>query len=93
MSIEWDRPLRHRKGSRRRLAGLDVFYDFDWKQVFRHNRAVFPNGQSLAALVARECPNGKHATLLLTIREDVEAGIREVENRYIVIVPIQDYFR
>jgi Shedu protein SduA, C-terminal len=91
MQIEWDRPLSHRRGSRTRLGGLDIYYDFDWKTLFRHNRAVFPKGKSLASLVKRECPDGRRATLLLTIREDVEAGIREVGDRYVVVVPIQEY--
>lgn len=91
MDIEWAPPLRHKQGSKRRLAGLDIYYDFDWKQVFRHSRAVFPNGQSLAELVARECPDEKKPTLLLTARDDVAAGIRQVDDRHVVVVPIQEY--
>ncbi len=91
MPIDWDPPLQQRRGSQRRLGGLDVFFDFDWKEVFRHNRSVFPNGQSLAELVARECPAGKTPTLLLTTKADVEASIRDTPDRHIVIVPIGDY--
>jgi hypothetical protein len=50
MPIEWDRPLAHRRGAGDRLAGLDVYYDFDWRTMFRHDRAVFPRGQSLAQM-------------------------------------------
>lgn len=93
MPIEWDRPLQHKKGGPTRLGGLDVFFDFVWRDVFNHNRAIFPNGQSLAELVAGDCPDDKQATLLLTIREDVSASIRETDDRYIVVVPIQEYLR
>lgn len=91
MPIDWEPALTQRRGSRRRLGGLDVFHDFDWRTVFRHNRSAFPNGQSLADLVARECPTGKIPTLLLTTRTDVEAGIRETADRHIVVIPISDY--
>ena len=75
MPIPWDRPLEHRRGSGSRLGGLDIYYDFSWREVFRHDRAVFPRGQSLAKLVASDCPAGKEPALLLTERTDVEAGI------------------
>jgi hypothetical protein len=51
MDIEWNTPLRHRKGARHRLGGLDIYYDFDWRKMFNHNRAIFPKGQSLAELL------------------------------------------
>jgi hypothetical protein len=89
--IDWELPLRQRQGARQRLGGLDVYYDFDWPTVFRHNRSTFPNGQSLARLVANECPAGKIPTLLLTGRTDVEPGLRVTAERHIVIVPIHDY--
>lgn len=91
MAIDWDLPLQQRQGSRRRLGGLDVFFDFDWKDVFQHNRSAFPNGQSLADLVARECPLGKTPTLLLTRKTDVEPSILQTDDRHVVIVPIRDY--
>ena len=93
MPIEWDRPLAHRRGAGDRLAGLDVYYDFDWRTMFRHDRAVFPRGQSLAQLVVRDCPDSKTPALLLTERSDVPPCIQETEDRYIVIVPIRDYLR
>lgn len=91
MPIPWDRPLVHRRGGGSRLGGLDIYYDFDWRTVFRHDRAVFPRGQSLAQLVTEDCPEGKEPTLLLTERTDVEASIEQTEDRYIVIVQINDY--
>ncbi len=93
MAIEWEPELKKRQGARHRLGGLDVYYDFDWRSVFRHNRSTFPNGQSLAKLVANECPTGKIPTLLLTSRNDVEPGIRTTDERHIVIVPINDYLQ
>jgi hypothetical protein len=59
--------------------------------MFKHDRAVFPRGQSLAQLVARDCPDGKTPALLLTERSDVQPSIQEAEDRYTVIVPIRDY--
>lgn len=91
MPIRWDRPLEHRRGGGSRLGGLDIYYDFNWREVFRHDRAVFPRGQSLAQLVTGDCPDGKKPSLLLTKRTDVAARIEETEDRYIVIVPIIDY--
>jgi len=93
MPIEWDRPLTHRRGAGDRLAGLDVYYDFDWRTMFRHDRAVFPRGQSLAQLAVQDCPDSKTPALLLTERSDVSPCIQETEDRYIVIVPIRDYLR
>jgi hypothetical protein len=91
--LEWDRPLRHRRGSARRLSGLEIYYDFDWRATFGHDKAVFPRGQSLSSLVQQDCPENKHPTLLLTSRTDVVARIEETGDRYIVIVPIYDYLR
>lgn len=93
MPIPWDRPLVHRRGAGSRLVGLDVYYDFDWRTMFMHDRAVFPRGKSLAQLVVRDCPDGKTPALLLTERIDVQPSRKETEDRYIVIVPIRDYLR
>jgi hypothetical protein len=93
VSIEWDRKLWRRRGATRRLGGLEVYYDFTWRSVFLHNRAVFPRGQSLSDLVRRDCPEGKRPTLLLTERTDIAASIKETDERYIVIVPIHEYLR
>jgi hypothetical protein len=93
MSLEWDIPLKRRRGSARRLSGLEIYYDFDWRATFGHDKAVFPRGQSLSSLVHQECPENKRPTLLLTSRSDVTAHIEETDDRYIVIVPINDYLR
>lgn len=91
MPIDWDRPLSHRRGAYSRLGGLDVYYDFEWRMVFRHDRAIFPRGQSLAQLVTRDCPAGKKPCLLLTERTDVSPCIQETDDSYVVVVPIHDY--
>lgn len=91
MPIEWDRPLRTRRGANDRLRGLDIYFDFDWRTVFKHNRSVFPRGQSLAQLIRRECPPDKKPCLLLTEREEVPPSIQETETNYVVVVPIHDY--
>jgi hypothetical protein len=93
MPIEWDRPLSRRRGSHNRLGGLDVYYDFNWLNMFRHDRAIFPRGQSLAQLVRRDCPEGKTPCLLLTERDDIAPYIRMTDDRFIVVVPINDYLR
>jgi hypothetical protein len=93
MPIEWDRPLLRRHGSLNRLDGLDVYYDFNWHNMFKHDRAIFPRGQSLAQLVRRDCPVGKTPCLLLTERDDITPGIQTTDNDFIVIVPINDYLR
>jgi hypothetical protein len=87
----WPHPLDHFTGGER-LAHLDVFYDFSWYRVFKHGRATFPHGQSLARLVKRDCPKGKIPTLLLTEHEDVEEQwIETDDSRLVVVVPIHDY--
>lgn len=45
---EWHPKLRTRTGSPTRLMELRVYYDFNWRAVFRHNRAAFRHGQDLA---------------------------------------------
>jgi hypothetical protein len=89
--LDWDRPLRFRRGGGERLGGLSIFFDFDWRRIFKQNISAFPRGKSLAQRVRRDCPEGKIPRLILTEREDVVAGFREIENSYFVIVPIQDY--
>lgn len=87
----WDRDLEFRLGSERRLAGIDVFTDFDWLETFGHDRRQFPGGQSLAELIKRDCPGGKCATLLLTDEDGAVPGILETDERYTAVVPIHDY--
>jgi len=87
---DWNRPLSYRVGSPQFLAGIEVFHDFDWVETFGHDRRQFPRGQSLAQLVHNDCPAGRYPTLLLT-EQDVAPSIVETEERYTVIVPLDDY--
>src|SRR5437762_8824677 len=76
LDLKWDVPLNHRPGSETRLAGVDVYYEFKWRDVFPSERAQFKNGQCLAELVRDLCPPGKRPALLLTLREGLEQGFR-----------------
>jgi len=44
MVVEWDRPLKHRRGSPKRLDGIDIYFDFDWFEMFPDGRDQFKNG-------------------------------------------------
>lgn len=74
-----------------RLAYINVYFDFDWEQVFNHNRSTFPNGKCLAKRVKSECPKGKEPTLILTMRDDAKVMPIETETHYAVVVKIKDY--
>ena len=62
----WSPQLRWRRGARKRLAGLDVYYDFRWREVVGHPRTMFRNGEDLADRIRDDCPEGKNPVLLLT---------------------------
>lgn len=91
VSIEWDLPLFYRRGSPKRLNGIDIFYDFPWLDQFRDERAQFKNGLCLTNLAKRDCPVDKKPALLLTRIEDVLEDPIETEDRFIVVVNIQRY--
>jgi hypothetical protein len=93
MDLEWDRPVRTRRGGASRLLGIKVYYDFDWEIVFGHDRAMFPGGRSLAALIVQDCPSAKRPAILLTDRQDLSPTIRQTETEYVAVVPIRDYLR
>ena len=91
MPVNWNPPLRRKVGGRKLLAGLDVYHDFDWKQVFRHGRGAFPGGRSLALATRQDCPVGKTPCLLLTTKDHVAPETRQTDTHYVVIVPIKRY--
>lgn len=98
MPINWPRDLSYRRGSRTRLRGLGIHYDFEWQQVIEHNRLTFRGGQSLADVIRADCPEGKIPCLLLTELEGAELEeakqhIRHDDDDYVVIVPIREYLR
>ena len=88
--LGWDRPLRKRRGSPKRLEGIDLYYDFKWYDVFPDGRAQFKNGLCLARLVQGDCPEGKTPALLLTKR-DVEERVVETDARFVVVLNFPRY--
>lgn len=88
---QWPHGLSHFRGSKVRLGGLHVYYDFAWIDKVPHNRRTFPEGQVLATFVRDQCPGEKEAALLLTVRDDVIPGVITTENLYIAIVQIDQY--
>lgn len=93
MPVDWDPPLRRTAGGRFFLAGLVIYHDFEWKQVFPHGRGAFRGGRSLALATRKDCPAGKTPCLLLTTRHDVAPATKETDTHYVVIVPIKRYLR
>lgn len=91
LDLEWDRPLHHRKGAEERLCGIDVFYEFRWRDVFRDERTQFRNGKSLATFVKDRCPPGKTPALLLTLRDNVQQGLRHTERFAVFVVNLTEY--
>lgn len=89
--LEWDVPIRHRKGSPSRLAGIDLYVDFRWLDQFRDERAQFRNGLCLARLVQRDCPPGTTPALLLTDRDTVEERILTPPGHFVVVVNLPRY--
>jgi Domain of unknown function (DUF4263) len=89
--IDWDRPLEHRRGSPNRLDGIDLYYDFAWRDVFRDERAQFRHGKALALLVRDECPEGKVPALLLTTRDEMDERTIETDSEYVVVVNLPRY--
>jgi predicted outer membrane protein len=91
--LEWEPPLRYRRGARKRLRGIALFYDFPWNRYFPDRRAQFVNGQSLAGQVIEDCPPGLRPALLLSDRGDVEEGGRTTDDYYVVVVDFPRYLK
>ena len=49
--IKWPLQLYQRAAGKQRLAGIEVYYDFDWEGIIGHNRGEFKRGRRLALLV------------------------------------------
>jgi hypothetical protein len=93
LDLPWERPLHYKRGATTRLAGIDVYYDFDWLSIFPDNRAQFRNGQCLAEHIRDECPEGKTPALLLTASDDVKEGAVETESHYVLILDFPRYLK
>lgn len=88
----WDPVLSQRPGSPTRLAGLPVYFDFDWPSLIGHDTAQFRNGQDLAKNVIEACPGGRSPCLLLTIDDDAEDGPLHTDDlHYVFVVGIHRY--
>ena len=93
LDLEWNPPLRSRRGARERLRGIRVFHDFDWLDVFPDERTHFKNGQILARTVQGKAPDGLTPALLLTRRTDVQQGFITTATHFLFVVNIDEYRR
>jgi hypothetical protein len=93
LGLTWDRQLHRRRGGATRLAGIDVYYDFEWLRVFPDNRAQFRNGQCLAKRVKDDCPTGKTPALLLTDRDEIKERAVETDSHYVLILNLPRYLK
>ena len=91
LDLEWDRPLRSRRGAPQRLRGILVFYDFRWREIFPDQRTHFRHGQKLAAGVQQRCPDGLKPALLLTRRTDVEQGLLTTPTYFLYVLNIDEW--
>jgi hypothetical protein len=91
LDLEWDRPLRSRWGAPQRLAGILVFYDFRWREIFPDERTHFRHGQKLAEGVQQRCPEGLTPALLLTRRTDVEQGLLTTATYFLYVLNIDEW--
>jgi len=91
LDLEWDVPLRHRKGADERLCGIDVYHEFEWREVFRDERTQFKNGKCLASFVQDRCPSGKTPALLLTLRKGLKQGFHQTANFAVFVVNLMEY--
>jgi hypothetical protein len=91
LDLEWPRQLHHRRGAPERLDGLDLYYDFEWADHFRDERAQFRHGQALAQFVRRTCPEGKTPAILLTEDLDAEEGFRDTPLHLVCVLHLPSY--
>jgi hypothetical protein len=91
LDLEWNRQLNHRRGADRRLGGIDVYHDFEWRSQFSDQRTQFRNGECMAANVQGQCPPGKTPALLLTDQDDVDEGYRETPRHLVFVLNLPRY--
>jgi hypothetical protein len=91
LDLEWDRPLRSRRGAPQHLRGILVFYDFLWSEVFPDQRTHFRHGQRLAERVQQRCPEGLEPALLLTRRTDVDQGLLTMQTYFLYVLNIDEW--
>lgn len=91
LDLEWDLQLEHCSGGATRLAGLDVYYDFEWSTYFKDRRAQFRHGQCLAERVRALCPSGMRPALLLTARDDIDEGYLTTRTHFVCVLNLPNY--
>lgn len=89
--IKWPLQLYQRVAGKQRLAGIEVYYDFDWEGIIGHNRGEFKRGRRLALLVQSKCPEGKCPALLLTTSLTAQEGRVETDTHFVAVVRIDQY--
>lgn len=89
--LDWDVSLHARRGARRRLVGITVYYEFNWRKYRPDRRMQFPNGKVLAQRVIDDCPDDKRPALLLTDRKDIKEGARSTPSYYVVVINLPRY--
>jgi hypothetical protein len=83
--LDWDTPLTNWQGSPVHLDGIEIYHDFNWFSVVGHWRRQFTNGQCLARVARRHCPEGKVPALVLTTK-DVQPHPHITDTHFFFIV-------
>ena len=89
--LSWPTPLKHRVGESLCLDCMDIFYDFNWFEMFNHDQSKFPGGLNLVRLVREQCPSEKQPALLLTKNSNERNVSRTTDTHYLAIVKIETY--
>jgi len=89
--LSWKNTLNHRVGEVYCLMEMDIFYDFNWYELFGHDHDKFPGGRKLAKLVKNQCPTDKIPAILLTIDSNANEESKITDTHFFVIVKIKNY--
>src|SRR5215210_7844112 len=89
----WPTPVWRRVGAPERLAGIRVYHDFRWRDVFRDGRTQFRHGKALAEFVIRECPPDLTPALMLTRDPQAQQGFRRIADHLLFVTNIDEYRR
>lgn len=90
---DWPTSLEERDGEAMGFAGITIFHDFPWTDLFPEGAAEFSGGQDLFELVQRSCPDSKTPALLLTRQPDARQGHVSDEQYFVLAVNIDAYIR
>lgn len=97
--LPWPWPLYFRAGPEHRLAGIEIWHDFEWVHIFPskgngNGKTQFRYGRQLALLVQREArihAPTKIPALVLTVLDKADEGPHFTDTHYIVVVKIKEY--